>query len=301
MGVKHWTTGRVWSTKYSRYVHTYTNTAGQTFQTGTIGEFAEEVFPDELFSPDCLTTYSNVRAHQVFTKNDCTSGESGTTVDYIVAAGTYTSTISQANADAQAAADIATNGQANANLHGMCFPDSTLSTLLIDYETDTTANLCVYVKTTGLDESGVFATGTILGGPLEQPNDGRDPAASWFLSSDMLSGGSPAWRFGINLAYFIVKYTGVLTVIDFEVRGRSSLGLTVAGSYAARDISEGVLELVGPSGSRIPAVTMGSSSPIGYSSNIVSGADGTMSLTTGSPILTLRYDFGANTLAATTY
>lgn len=124
MGQKHWLTDRIWSTKYGRYVHTYNNTSGQKFQTGTIGEVTGTVFPNERESPDCVTVYGNVAKSGDFTKNDCGEGFHGTIVTYPVAANKYFSSISQANADNLALADVATNGQAYANAHGTCIADT---------------------------------------------------------------------------------------------------------------------------------------------------------------------------------
>lgn len=245
------------------------------------------------------TVYYNTAISTSLRRNNCPTGQHGTSVPVSVAAGAFTSLISQADADAQAAVDA----QNQANATGVCLVDSTLSTLLVDYLTDTTADLCAYVKTTGLTETGIIVTGTIEtpSGPLQLPNDGRDPSSCYILSSDKLGSTSPAWRFGINLAYFIQKYTGTLTSIDFEIRGRDTSAHAISGSYAARDISEGVLTLNGPAGSKIPGVSSGSSSPIGFSSNIVSGADGTVGNTVGSPILTLTYNFTTNTISVVTY
>lgn len=55
-----------------------------------------------------------------YTKNDCAIGGLGTNVLYQVFFGTYTSTISQADADAKAQADVNANGQTNANAKGYC-------------------------------------------------------------------------------------------------------------------------------------------------------------------------------------
>lgn len=243
--------------------------------------------------------YGNVAiVNQPYQRNNCGAGFTGTTVPISIAANTYFGgTQAAADSAAQAAA------QAQANINGTCLVNSTVSTLLIDYLTDTTADLCGYVKTIGLSETGQIVTGTAESpsGPLQLPNDGRDPSTCWILSSDKLSTGTPAWRFGINMAYFVQKYTGVLTTIDFEIRGRNIAGGAVGGSYALRDITEGVLELVGSTGSRIPAVTFGSSTPITYSTNIVSGANGTVGIAIGSPILTLTYTFASNTISVTTY
>jgi YD repeat-containing protein len=65
-------------------------------------------------------TWYNVAKGGNFTKNDCTSGGTGVTVTYAVPPGTYSSTISQADADQKAQNDVNANGQAFANSHGVC-------------------------------------------------------------------------------------------------------------------------------------------------------------------------------------
>ena len=76
---------------------------------------------------DCLktnlgVTYTSVAKNGQFFKNNCTpSSAVGSRVIYTVAAGAYTSTISQADADSKAQNDVNTNGQAYANTNGFCF------------------------------------------------------------------------------------------------------------------------------------------------------------------------------------
>lgn len=65
-----------------------------------------------------VTEYFNTVQSQSFTKA-CTSG-TGSSHVYTVPAGTYASQVSQADANGQALADIAANGQANANANGSC-------------------------------------------------------------------------------------------------------------------------------------------------------------------------------------
>lgn len=67
-----------------------------------------------------VCTYKNVAASKAFNKSDCGFGKYGTSVVYSVVAGVYSSTISQADADAKAQQDIATNGQPYANTNGSC-------------------------------------------------------------------------------------------------------------------------------------------------------------------------------------
>jgi len=66
------------------------------------------------------SVYLNVAKSSRFNKNDCGTGYTGSSVEYTVPADTYTSNISQADADQQALDDISANGQTYANLHGTC-------------------------------------------------------------------------------------------------------------------------------------------------------------------------------------
>ena len=67
----------------------------------------------------CL--YYNVAMSARFFKNNCSATQGGgSRVIYTVPAGTYKSAISQTDANAQASADIAANGQAYANATGTC-------------------------------------------------------------------------------------------------------------------------------------------------------------------------------------
>ncbi|WP_099711010.1 S-layer family protein [Flavobacterium sp. 9] len=65
-------------------------------------------------------TFSSIVKSGSFTKNNCAAGGVGSAVVYTVPAGTYTSTTSQAAADALAQTDVNNNGQANANTNGTC-------------------------------------------------------------------------------------------------------------------------------------------------------------------------------------
>ncbi|WP_205886150.1 DUF5977 domain-containing protein, partial [Escherichia coli] len=67
-----------------------------------------------------ICTFYNAVQSGSFTKNNCPNGGTGSTVTYTVAAGTYSSTVSQADADQKATNDVNTNGQAYANANGIC-------------------------------------------------------------------------------------------------------------------------------------------------------------------------------------
>ncbi|NQX42531.1 hypothetical protein SAMN05421820_112231 [Pedobacter steynii] len=68
-----------------------------------------------------VTYYTNDAKSRYFTKNNCPPGsEPSTGYTYTVLALTYSSTISQADANQKAENDILLNGQNQANLHGTC-------------------------------------------------------------------------------------------------------------------------------------------------------------------------------------
>lgn len=75
---------------------------------------------------DCNSIFKNTVYTQNFTRNNCGSGYTGSTVTYSVPANTYVSTISQADADAKALADAQLNGQNYANANGTCTPNVTM-------------------------------------------------------------------------------------------------------------------------------------------------------------------------------
>ena len=64
--------------------------------------------------------YVNEQKSQVFYRNDCASGYAGSAVTYLVPAGKYISSVSLADANAKAQAEITVNGQTYANTIGTC-------------------------------------------------------------------------------------------------------------------------------------------------------------------------------------
>ncbi|NOW98954.1 DUF5977 domain-containing protein [Mucilaginibacter sp. SG564] len=68
----------------------------------------------------CRTPYLNAETWHDYQKNNCGVGLAGSTVRYTVPLGTYSSLISQDDADQQAQNDIAQNGQTYANNNGSC-------------------------------------------------------------------------------------------------------------------------------------------------------------------------------------
>lgn len=67
------------------------------------------------------TVFYNSYQSVPFTKQSCPTGYSGTTSYYTIPAGKYSSLISQDDADSQANAEAASNGQNYANVQGTCY------------------------------------------------------------------------------------------------------------------------------------------------------------------------------------
>ncbi|WP_099711038.1 DUF5977 domain-containing protein [Flavobacterium sp. 9] len=99
-------------------------------------------------------TFSNIAKSGSFTKNNCVVGGAGSVVIYTVPAGTYTSTTSQAAADALAQTDVNNNGQANANTNGIC----TFSNIV--KSGNFTRNNCAIAGTVGSVETYIVAAGS---------------------------------------------------------------------------------------------------------------------------------------------
>ncbi len=70
----------------------------------------------------CTSPFYNTALSINFTKNNCSVGQIGSVVAYVVPANKYSSTISLADANSKAQAEVTANGQTNANSLGFCEP-----------------------------------------------------------------------------------------------------------------------------------------------------------------------------------
>ncbi|MBD0254266.1 MAG: hypothetical protein ICV83_00995 [Cytophagales bacterium] len=103
----------------------------------------------EVTVPNPVVWYYNVAKSAYFTRNNCdlVSGQIGGRVLYTVAANTYSSDISQADADAKAQAYLNANGQNYANANGSCVSKPTV----VSAGPTTTGGRTLSVITSGLN------------------------------------------------------------------------------------------------------------------------------------------------------
>lgn len=113
------------ATTFLKFLTAITLTAGVTYtmviratDPGAPGQ--SPTFDDATFTIIAQGAYQSVAKSGTVTKNDCADEYVGSSVTYNVAAGAYTSFVSQADADAQAQADVDANKQTYANAHGTC-------------------------------------------------------------------------------------------------------------------------------------------------------------------------------------
>lgn len=93
---------------------------GSSVQTTTPAHFPGLTLEGTVNVTVTQTGFVNNRLVVRKTRNNCTSDQYGSQVEYIVEAGTHTSTISQADADAKAQANANANAQNYANTNGIC-------------------------------------------------------------------------------------------------------------------------------------------------------------------------------------
>ncbi len=78
------------------------------------------------------TIYSSQVQSGTYTRNNCGTGYTGSSVLYTVPAGTYTSIISLTDANSKAQTDVTTNGQTYANTYGTCTSSSVSCSIVMN-------------------------------------------------------------------------------------------------------------------------------------------------------------------------
>jgi hypothetical protein len=105
---------------------TYTVPAGTYFSTLSQADANQKAINavnangQAYTNANATCTFWNVAESGTFTKNNCATGGAGSSVTYTVAANTYSSTVSQSDANQQAINAVNANGQNYANANGTC-------------------------------------------------------------------------------------------------------------------------------------------------------------------------------------
>lgn len=249
------------------------------------------------FDVTTIGSFGNEFRSQEFRKNDCVDPEVGTLVTTSVNANEYFAS-TQAAANALADAYIAANGQANANAQGICLMPSVVSLFVVDMYYDNYLDVCAYIDTPGVSQSGnIVARGINF-----YPSPSLAPDAL-MLSSDENIFGSLVRRFEFNIAALLVLYPDDVAIPEFiwKIRGRTrgTAGLK-EGVYALK-FPEQQMGMNGAPGTYVPTVTpSGGPIPTAWSSNAIDGGDGTVGVGVGNVILTFTYVRATNTLTLTT-
>lgn len=234
---------------------------------------------------------------QEFQRNDCPSGSSGTYYTYEVPANTYfAATLSEANALADA--DIAANGQNAANnpANGFCNVDTITSVLVVDFFSDSNIDVCGYIDTVGVAESGNIVARDGLN--FFELTD--EASSAYMLASDAVVASSLRRRFQFNIGRLLGKYP-LINVFTFQLRGRSTTAGGRSGEYALKNPTQR-MTMTGSAGSYIPSVTPTGGTTLAWSSNVIAGGNGTVGTTVGNLILTFTYDrANPSTVSITTY
>ena len=175
-----------------------------------------------------------------------------------------------------------------------------LSILSVDYYDDANVDVCAYIDTVGVAQSGniISAIGAL------NFYEAADPAATaYMLSSDNILIGRLRRRFEWNIDKLNDEYPDAVAIPTFvlQIRGRSTGAGACEGVYSMEYPGVEMI-MTGSLGSYIPSTDpTGGPTPTAWNSNVASGADGTVGTAVGSLILTFTYTRATNSIAVTTY
>ncbi|OXE96065.1 hypothetical protein BC749_101315 [Flavobacterium araucananum] len=171
-------------------------------------------------------SFMNTKKSSVFSKNNCSAGTSAV-VTYTVAAGTFSSGISQADADAKAQTNIDQNGQAYANANGICtFKNKVASKLFTKNDCEVTGipATMYYTIAAGTYSSTISQTDADLKAQVDLNNNGQtyvNANSYCTYQNEELQGNFSVfseYRGFIKIAYFVPsgKYTSIISQVDAD-------------------------------------------------------------------------------------
>ena len=171
---------------------------------------------------------------------------------------------------------------------------STIGVLVIDLLNDTSLNVIGFIDNPEVTENHVPAyTGNNII-PTVAPHE------ALVLASDVVYA-ITSWRFEFNIAKLTFNYPNT-TQFTFVIKGRGAVSQTISGAYVGKT-TDSIMQLSGGPGSYVPIVIPDHnvSGQIGFSTSVISGADGNYDEGALTEILRIVYDVTTNQLSLTTY
>lgn len=213
--------------------------------------------------------FYNIEVSETFQRSNCGVGYIGDTGLFKIEAGTFTSTISQEDADQKALNALNIGGQAwvdnsvngvKCNLESflpkweiktedsyceMKFTADEVGILVVDLYGPSDGIVAGRINTPGVDITNMAYTGNNFVAPTDSPEN------AWMLASDM-GGGSVTWRFEFNVAKLMTIYPNINS-FKMEILGRNSSPMDVAGAYSIKGADQGKMIMIGSPGSYMPS------------------------------------------------
>ncbi len=166
--------------------------------------------------------------------------------------------------------------------------------LVLDIYNDPALNVLAYIENTEVSPNSALAyTGNNI-------IPSGTPAQALILTSDLINQPVLNWRFEFNIAKLVASFPATPEFV-FHLKGRSDAVKTVSGVFALKS-GDAVVTLSGSPGSYIPSVSGGTTvgNIIGFTGNVLSGADGTYNPDSMITLIRLVYNVAGQSITFTT-
>ncbi len=233
-------------------------------------------------------------------RNNCGAGSTGTWVTYTVEPDThFAPTLAEANALAEAEIDDDGQAWANSPANGAsCLLNTSNAIITVDMFNDANLDVCAYIDTPGVAESGNIAARNGLNFyPLLSPAE-----SALILASDDISQPSLKRRFLFNIGGLIGLYPDAVAVptFVFKIRGRTQGSAGTKTGLYQREYPTVNMVMTGSPGSYIPTTApTGGPAAVAWSASVIAGGDGSVGVGVGNVILTFTYNRALDSITVT--
>ena len=163
--------------------------------------------------------YYNTVASKSF-RCQCSGGDIGSIVNYVVSAGTYSSDISQEDAQAQAQADIDANGQNYANAHGSCsVPDM----LDVNYVNSSSNLVNISLTNTATQQTYSFPL-SVTGSSTQVA--GQIPEGFYNVTFSPTGSGTALYTYNINVYYESGVHSATIDNVELLYSGSAHINIS---------------------------------------------------------------------------